>query len=450
MASNLKIRLYDDPLQTALDSFLDVESGRRPEEALASRWALLDQKGRALASALVYETVRHKSRLERLVSSALKRGRAEPGLMSLLMMSAARLVILEGAPDYAVVDSAVELAKKRFPGRASLVNAVLRKLLSGKGEGVWPFEPAPSWADTPARRLSLFYSYPYWLSERLVFSLGLREARAVMAAGNQTVPPTLRVNPLKTSREELKKILGFPAAETRFSPWGLSPEKFQGPPETWPGFAQGLFSIQDEASQILGLMLNSPGSVLDACAGLGGKTTLMATLLPEARIVAVDPDGRKLSALGQEAARLGLKRAPETCKSILQQAPLNGELFDLVVVDAPCSGLGVIRRRPDLKWVKKEADLPRHQAFQLELLSSASEKAAKGGRLIYCVCTFAPEEGPEVVEKFLASSKGAFRLLGQGEIPELLRPLLCQPGCLRLWTHRHGTDGFFYALLARV
>jgi 16S rRNA (cytosine967-C5)-methyltransferase len=260
----------------------------------------------------------------------------------------------------------------------------------------------------------------------------------------------LRVNPLKTTRAVLKNLLGFSASETSFSPWGLSPEKFQGPPETWPGFAEGLFSIQDEASQILGLLLNSPGSVLDGCAGLGGKTTLIASLLPEARIVAIDPDGRKLSALGQEAARLGLKKAPETLKSTLQEAPLNGELFDLVVVDAPCSGLGVIRRRPDLKWAKKEADLLRHQAFQLELLTSAAEKAAKGGRLIYCVCTFAPEEGPEVMEKFLENSKGAFRLLEESEIPEALRPLLCQPGCLRLWTHRHGTDGFFYALLARV
>jgi 16S rRNA (cytosine967-C5)-methyltransferase len=189
---------------------------------------------------------------------------------------------------------------------------------------------------------------------------------------------------------------------------------------------------------------------LDACAGLGGKALAMATLAPEAKIVAVDPNERRLAALSLEAVRLGLKRPPQTVAAELAEADLGGELFDLAVVDAPCTGLGVIRRRPDIKWACQPEDLARNQERQLGLIRAAAERLAPGGRLIYSVCSFASEEGLKVASRFLEGGESGLAPLGPDDMPSILRPLSEGPGSLRLWPHRHGTDGFFYAVFAKL
>lgn len=428
-----------------------VGRGERPEKALAENWALLDAKGRAFASAIVYETIRHGKRIDNVFMPTLRKKRLEPGLRIAIRMALAELMFLREPHDYNVVNGVVGLAKKIWPGREGLVNAVLRNVLRGKTEeGVWPSEPTPANVNTWAKKLAIFYSHPLWLAERLVADLGDRGARSLMAANNRSATSTLRINPLKTDREALASSLGFPTSKTAISPWGLIPDAPSGNPERWPGFREGRFIIQDEASQILGMLMGEPGSILDCCAGLGGKTLAMATLAPKARIVAVDHNLRKLQALKMEADRLQLPQAVETVASELQSAPLGGELFDLVVVDAPCTGLGVIRRRPDLKINAQKDEPARLHAIQLELLNAAAEKVASGGKLIYSVCSFLDEEGPEVISEFLKGCEGGFRTWAAPEIPNGLARLSRGPGGLRLWPHIHGTDGFYYGLLARM
>jgi 16S rRNA (cytosine967-C5)-methyltransferase len=242
--------------------------------------------------------------------------------------------------------------------------------------------------------------------------------------------------------------LPFEVRPTGLSPWGLEAKTFAGRPEDWPGFKEGLFAVQDEASQLVGLLAGNlaPGAgILDACAGLGGKALHLAALYPAALVTARDLNKAKLSRLGIEAARLGLENLRLEHRDLLGEPP-SGR-FDLVLVDAPCSGLGVIRRRPDLKWNKKPEDVTRLAGLQLSLLTAAAGQVRPGGRLIYGVCSFSLAEGPETAAIFLAACP-EFRAVPPLAWPEDLRPHLADGG-LTLWPHRHQTDGFFWAMFDR-
>jgi 16S rRNA (cytosine967-C5)-methyltransferase len=184
--------------------------------------------------------------------------------------------------------------------------------------------------------------------------------------------------------------------------------------------------------------------VLDACAGLGGKALHLAALRPDAAVTALDRDAAKLELLRQEAGRLGCANIQAEPRDILADPPSPAG-YDLVLVDAPCTGLGVIRRRPDLKWNKTPADSARLAERQWALLKAAAGAVRPGGRLVYGVCSFSLEEGPGVAEKFLASSPG-FQPVPPDAWPEPLRPLVSPEGTLTLWPHRHGMDGFFWAV----
>lgn len=445
------LELSDNPRQVAFWVLKEAggERGRTPEEALAAQSLLLSPRDLGLATALVYEVLRHRARLAWLARSRLSRGRAGPELLLVLELGLAQLLFFDRLGDYAVVAETVALAKRVVPGRHGLVNAVLRGLLRDRDSGGnWPPEP-PNGPD-PARNLALKFSYPDWLARRLLNRFGEAEAMAFMAAGNRPTPPTLRLNPLKGSREELQNLLPFETRPTDLSPWGLAALEFFGRPEDWPGFAEGRFAIQDEASQLVGLLAGKlpPGAqVLDACAGLGGKALNVAALNPTAHILARDKEAGRLTLLRREALRLGLDNVLTEVGDLLTDPPPS-KSFDLVVVDAPCSGLGVVRRRPDLKWNKTPEDPARLADLQLRLLTAAAEAVGVGGRLIYGVCTFTEEEGPGVAQKFLAS-RADFQAAPPEAWPEALRPRMSPEG-LTLTPHRNNTDGFFWAMFQKA
>jgi 16S rRNA (cytosine967-C5)-methyltransferase len=192
------------------------------------------------------------------------------------------------------------------------------------------------------------------------------------------------------------------------------------------------------------------GSALDACAGLGGKTLALAALRPEAHIVAVDRDAERLAALRAEAGRLGLPNRPRTVAAELEAVGTDeiGGPFPLVVLDAPCSGLGVARRRPDLKWARGPEDVAALARLQKDLMGAAARHVEPGGRLIYAVCTITEAEGPSVMDWFYGA-RPDFRPWTADEIEPSLRPLAGGPGALRLWPNKHGTVGFFYGLAVR-
>ncbi|MDR1296069.1 MAG: hypothetical protein LBO05_01585 [Deltaproteobacteria bacterium] len=542
---------YTNPRRVALEVALVVNKGQHPEEALNSLGCLLDQRDMRFATALTYGSLRHRLRLDRLIRDKVRKKEPPPEVREILRLGLVQLVLMDKVPAYAAVNETVNLAKEAAPRFAGLVNAVLGRFVAERKNA--PCFPAETVRPEipPETRLSIFYSHPAWLVEKLVRNLGFRETRSFLVASNQEAPPTLRVNPLKTDRGTLADKLGFATSPAAYSPWGLVPEGHSGRPDSWPGFSEGLFAVQDEASQILGLLSLEPKTILDGCAGLGGKSLALAALWPDARIVAVDLSAPRLSALEAEYDRLGLtgeltvvrggladlalpeagrragkdekeagegmkeadegnKEAGEATKepgrptrrirfvNIINDGgdddgrsrpgggkgpgargvkapapkspPASGRRvpeglrgpgksradlnlpaggFDLVVVDPPCSALGVIRRRPDVKWNKLPEDQPKARALQLELLAAGSRLAAPGGRLVYCVCTVLPEEAEDVVGEFLARNPG-FSPVPAEKFPEEIRGLFTEPGYLRLWPQRHGTDGFFYAVLERA
>ncbi len=302
----------------------------------------------------------------------------------------------------------------------------------------------------------LRHNLPDWLATALREALG-EEFWPLVNALNEAAPLDLRVNVLKAKREEVQRALteaGFTVAPTPHSPWGL---RVQGKPalHKLDVFTQGLVEVQDEGSQLLALLTDPKRGemVVDFCAGAGGKTlALGAAMRSTGRLYAFDISGHRLDALKPRLARSGLSNvhpaqiAHERDERIKRLA---GKI-DRVLVDAPCSGLGTLRRNPDLKWRQSPKALEVLQARQAAILAGAARLLKPGGRLVYATCSLLACENEEIANAFTAAQAGIFEPLPAGAALEAARvadpaPLL-SGDYLRLWPHRHQTDGFFAAV----
>jgi len=291
------------------------------------------------------------------------------------------------------------------------------------------------------------------MMDRLVTDLGEAEAQALAAAMNTRAPLTVRSNGVKASREELVARLaeeGVVAHPTELSPTGLL---FETRVNAFglSAFRDGLFEVMDEGSQLVAEAVAPPpkGRVVDACAGAGGKTLALAALLDgQGRILALDSNGKKLEELRRRARRAGLSNlaAREVHGSEL---PVEAKLgaWDRVLVDAPCSGLGTLRRNPEARWRLTPKTVDGFQSQQLSLMVTYAPLVAPGGRLIYATCTLLRRENEEVVERFLAE-RPDFVVMSLKEIWGKERALRLGDGTyLKVYPHSHGTDGFFAAVL---
>jgi 16S rRNA (cytosine967-C5)-methyltransferase len=273
------------------------------------------------------------------------------------------------------------------------------------------------------------------------------------AANNEMPPLTLRVNTLKSSRDELRDILavaGFNTADTIFSADGLNLLEAAQPLQKTNFFREGRLRLQDEASQLISYLVypQAGESILDLCSGTGGKTTHLATIMKnDGKIVAIDYDLKKITELEAEASRLGItiietKHADLTCG-------LPEELkdkFDRVLVDAPCSGLGTLRRNPEIKWRTTYSDLAKFAATQRTILQNTSIAVKKGGRLIYTTCSLLPEENEKVIDNFLKTNSRFF--LNSKPLVQHSQ-LFDAQGYFRTYPHINHMDGFFGAVLER-
>ncbi|HVP69543.1 MAG TPA: RsmB/NOP family class I SAM-dependent RNA methyltransferase [Anaeromyxobacteraceae bacterium] len=310
----------------------------------------------------------------------------------------------------------------------------------------------------PALRLAAEESLPPWIARRLVAELGAEEGRALARAMNARAPLTVRANLLKTTRDALRARLaaeGAAAEPTAFSPWGLA---LTGHANAFSldAFREGLFEVQDEGSQLLALACGArPGmKVVDACAGAGGKSlALAAEMRNRGEILALDVDEARLSEARRRARRAGVHNlrtqaipaGPEADRAL---AATEGKA-DVVLVDAPCSGLGTLRRKPDARWRLEPADLDRFAGEQRELVRRFARLVAPGGRLVYATCSVARAENEEV-SAFAAGLPGLEPAPLSRALGEDLARRLGAPGHeLRLFPHRHGTDGFFAAAFER-
>lgn len=387
--------------------------GRVEKEAAFANLALdaelsaagrLDPRDAALATELTYGVLRRRSGLDRALAPLVKSGLEglEPAVRDLLRLGAYQILHTR-IPPHAAVGETVDAAKASGLSRAAgLANAVLRRLAR---EGA---PPPPDQEADPQGWIEWRGSLPPWMAQALLKRLGAEGAFAFAEAIDKPAIPALRANRRRGDRASLQAILedqapGARITETPFSPDGLLVEG-AGSLTRLPSFESGLFSLQDEAAQLVGLLCGPVEGlrVLDACAAPGGKSCHLAEM-GAASVVSLDIHPRKARRIGDEARRLGLDNvhpAPGDASAPLPE--IASGLFDRILVDAPCSALGTLRRHPELRYRRTAEDVERMVETQAKILDNLVGSLRPGGILVYAVCSWLAEEGPEQIRAFLS------------------------------------------------
>ena len=427
----------------------------------------LSQPERGLATELVYGVLRRRARLDRALEAVADRGLAalDPVTRTALRVGAYQLLFLDRVPAYAAVNDAVETTKRVSGGarRAGLVNALLRRI-SERGE-----PPLPDPERDPLGYLIEACGFPPWLARLGIRELGAPVVVALGADIGAPAPLTLRANRLaNVSRDELARRLADERPGATLTPSPVAPDALVArgldAPARTVAFARGDFAIQDVGAQVVAELCGAaPGErVLDACAGLGGKTAHLAALAGnQAHIDAVDVSPPKLAQAEEQWRRLGVTGVRAVIADLTHPLPATAGLYDRVLLDAPCAGLGTLRRHPEILVRRSEADLALLAATQGRMLEVVSPHVAPGGTLVYAVCTFDRAEGADVIATFLASPAGAsFRHEppqaaaarardGDGDGVPWGRVTDAE-GFVRLWPARDDADAFFVARLRRA
>ena len=417
----------------------------------ALRHSALDPRDRGLATELVYGVLRQRGRLDFALARCCRQplARLESDALLLLRLGAYQLLALDRVPASAAVNETVSLARQLGLERVTgFLNGVLRALSRSQGDIPWP-----SREKEPRAYLEHTLSLPGWLAERWLAELG-DEAFLFAEALLAPAPFSLRVNTLKTDREAFLVALakaGHAAAPTVFAPEGVTlTARGQAP---LPGGVEGWFQVQDEASMLIPYLVapRAGERILDACAAPGGKTTQLAALAANsAEILALDLHPQRLRLVTEGVARLGCAGI-ETRSWDLTRPPdfLAPGSFDRVLVDAPCSGLGVLRRNPESRWRRTPAGIEEMAARQRAILESVAPLVRPGGTLVYSLCTVTPEETEGVASAFAAEHPGFAREDLRRELPESWLPLCDARGALRTFPHRHGGMDAFFAVRFR-
>jgi 16S rRNA (cytosine967-C5)-methyltransferase len=418
----------------------------------ALRTSGLDERDRALLTELAYGTLRWRGAIDARLSRSLRRPLAEVDVWArnLLRLTCYQLLFLDRIPEYAAVNEAVELAKIRGGRKAAgFVNGVLRNLLrEARGGGGIP-------TDGSVPSLAIQYSHPEWLARRWLNDFGAEKAVALMRANNEKPPLILRANLLRCTRDELIRRLTsarIDATATLLSPQGVCLPS-GGAIEGLPGFAEGSFQVQGEASQLVAFLLSPlPGErILDACAAPGGKSTHIAELMQdEGELIATDTSARGVEKIRQNVSRLGLNSVRVLRADASE--PLGEAVaasYDRILVDAPCSGFGTLQAHPEIKWHRDENDVQRLSRLQLRLLHRVSADLKPGGVLVYSTCTLTREENEENVTRFLTEHP-EFELQDAARyLPSQARHMV-RGRYFEALPHRDNTDGFFAARMRKV
>ncbi|WP_338463414.1 16S rRNA (cytosine(967)-C(5))-methyltransferase RsmB [Brevibacillus borstelensis] len=403
-----------------------------------------------LVTELVYGTIQRRLTLDTALDRFIRGKKVQTWVKNLLRLSLYQIRFLDRIPDRAVVHEAVEIAKRRgHQGIASMVNGVLRNAL--RSPDLW--DKLGSGDD--AARLSIEQSHPEWLVRRWAGQYGIEETRRILESNNRPPRTSIRVNTLKSTRDELLGKLReqFSAVEPSVvSPDGLVMEGGHAAGTEW--FRQGLFTVQDESSMLVAPALAAdPGMrVLDACAAPGGKTTHIAALMQNrGEIIASDVHPHKRDLIAQNAKRLGITIIEPIVSDALHLGEKKLGTFDRILLDAPCTGFGVIRRKPELKWNKTPDDVKAIAELQYKLLESVAALLAPGGLLVYSTCTIEPEENQLIVQRFVKNHP-AFELdrTLADDLPASVRDKIdTTEGFVQVLPHHFESDGFFIARLKR-
>lgn len=409
----------------------------------------ISQRDIGLLTELTYGTLQRRMTLDFYLEPFLKGNRKiESWVRQLLRLTLYQMVYLDKVPDRAAIFEAVEIAKRRgHKGISGMVNGVLRNV---QRQGL----PSLEQIEDPVERISIETSHPVWLVRRWAEQLGLEEAKK-MCEINLTAPlQTARINEVKASREECIALLEEEGFEVEASPFiPVAVKCLRGNLANSKAFKEGLITIQDESSMLVAYALggSQDETVLDACAAPGGKSTHIAEKLQNTgQVISLDLHEHKVKLINDNANRLGLSNIKtNVLDSRKVQEHYEKESFDRILVDAPCSGLGVMRRKPDMKYTKKEEDLYHLQKVQRNLLAAVSPLLKKGGILVYSTCTVDKEENQHVVQSFLNENADFEGDLSVKErMPKPIAPFV-NGFELQILPQDIGSDGFYIACLRK-
>jgi len=426
----LLIRPSDRPADSLIDSFF------RSHKYLGSH-------DRRFIAETTYGTLRHLRRCEVALSEALGNMTASTSREDrslLLLMS--YLLLVERSTSIPLPDVASRLQSTSLKESLDqIVGRIIHADASGTGGSV--------------EQLGIRYSFPDWMVSRFLDQFGGEETERICRSLNELAPLTLRVNTLKTTIKECQDALrsdGVETERTKLSPFGLEVSKrinvFQ-----LKAFREGFFEVQDEGSQILPILIDPKPTarVLDVCAGAGGKTLELAALMKNrGEIVATDVNRFRLQELKKRCRRAGAFNV--RVKELQGASALTDDFtgsFDIVLVDAPCSGLGTLRRNPGMKWTVTEKSVHEVSQKQSRILRDASTRVKPGGRLVYATCTLFREENEDIIERFLADQPEFTIIEPNDYLTKWNLTHLARGSYTTLYPHRDGTDGFFLAMLRR-
>jgi 16S rRNA (cytosine967-C5)-methyltransferase len=411
------------------------EGGAYADRALdaEARAAGLDQRDRSLAMQLAYGAVQRRATLDHVIDQLASRPatKLDQPVLSALRLGLFQLLFLDGIAPHAAVNEAVEAVRAEGSHGGGLVNAVLRRAARDGGTLLGDLD------DHDPDSAAVMHSVPVWLARKWWEELGAEEARRLLAQVNEPPESAIRVNTLRSTPAEVAQRL--PVGSRAAPPLADIPLDeglvLDGPFDvaSSPLYREGAVMAQSRGSMLVARMLDPrPGErVLDLCAAPGGKTTHIAARLGgEGEVVAVERNPKRARALSETCERMGAQCVRIEVADARNAAP--GPQFDRVLVDPPCSGLGTLQSRPDIRWRARPEAIAELGSLQDEILASAATVTAPGGRLVYSVCTISRPEGAEVIDRFLQRHRGF----------SVERSVQTLP-------HRDGTDGFFLTSLRR-
>jgi 16S rRNA (cytosine967-C5)-methyltransferase len=429
-----------------------------PHALARARGRLADERDRALAGEIAAGTLRWQAAFDHVIAAFARRPvhKLDPEVLDVVRLSMFQLLHLDRVPASAAVNDAVNLTRKAGKqSAAALVNAVLRRV--SRERRTLPLPPRPPDADVDRDSaldyLSITLSHPRWLMSRWLDRYGFEAAERWAQFDNTPAALTLRANTLRITGEQLAAKLAAHGVETERGDFAADALIVRsGNPLLTPLASEGLFVVQDEASQLVAEYVNlrSPARVLDACAAPGGKTTAVAALMgDEGLVIACDVRAKRVDLLAQTVRVSGARSVRIVHADAARPLPVPA-VFDGVLVDAPCSGLGTLRRDPDLRWRRSEAEFPAFATLQLAILEHTAAVVRPGGFLVYSTCSSEPEENEAVIDAFQATHDGWREPAAWSPKPPGVTKVLTPEGRLRTLPFRHGLEAFFAAMVVNT
>ncbi|MBC2705570.1 16S rRNA (cytosine(967)-C(5))-methyltransferase RsmB [Desulfobacula sp.] len=448
--------MIKDPRHIALNVLLFWHKASHPLdkslESYSEEISFLSKNDRSLCNALIFGVLRQRESIDWVIQSfsniSFEKIDIKP--LYLLRIALFQIIYMDRIPIFAAINTTINIAKKLSDKKtAGYINAVLRNAAENFSK-----VPLPDAQDNAEKFISVKFSMPLWLSKKWIRAFGFEPACSLCRQINTIPQITLRTNTLKIERQSLAKKLSLNAKNIQLTDYATQGISFTNPSlpiQEFEEFKLGLFQIQDEAAQIITqLLAPRPGEkILDACAGLGGKTGHIAQLMENKGIlIAADIEPQKLESLFLDSKRLGIDIIQTKPINLLKTSIKNFDFyFDRVLMDAPCTGLGVMRRNPDTKWKRSKNDIARLSAKQKKMLNAAANLVKPGGILVYAVCSCEKEENEEVIYRFLDKRKDF--LIDKDFKSDNYSILMTHKGFLKTYPDANNMDGFFAVRLKR-